>query len=279
MKRERNLGNARKLSDSQNFITETRLLRRIVRISNIGKEDTVWEIGTGKGHLTQALSDKCGILYSIEIDERLYQKAKERLADRKNIHLIQGDFLRISLPKKENYKVFANIPFFLTTQIIEKLTKASNPPTDMWLVMEKGAAKRFLGLPRETKKSLLLKVGWEAKIVYYFNKYDFHPSPAVDPVLVYFSKKAAADLTKSELDAFEKFIDHSLCYGIYGKNGLLTKKEISACMRLAKLPPIPERGEILYVQWLCLFRYYNKELFKNNLKNSRKFTNGRRIPK
>ncbi len=46
--------------------------------------------------------------------------------------------MRYRLPEKGNYKVFANIPFFLTTQIVEKLTQGKNAPSDMWLVMEKG---------------------------------------------------------------------------------------------------------------------------------------------
>ncbi|MDE6219365.1 MAG: hypothetical protein K2G51_02855 [Lachnospiraceae bacterium] len=65
------------------------------------------------------------------------------------------------------YKVFSNIPYFITTQIVEKLTRVSNAPADIWLVMEKGAAKRFMGVPKETKKSLLLKVNWTVAIVYH----------------------------------------------------------------------------------------------------------------
>lgn len=76
-------------------------------------------------------------------------------------------FLKYSLPARGVYKVFSNIPYFITTQIVEKLTRVSNAPADIWLVMEKGAAKRFMGVPKETKKSLLLKVNWTVAIVYH----------------------------------------------------------------------------------------------------------------
>lgn len=250
--------NTKSLSISQNFITDTRLLRRIVNISNITKEDTVLEIGTGKGHLTQALCGKCGFLYSVELDRTLFEKTKDKLGSLPNLSLIHGDFLKLALPDKKAYKVFANIPYSITTQIISKLTDAPNPPTDIWLVMEMGAAKRFMGLPRETKKSLLLKVGWDIKIVYYFRKSDFHPMPSVDSVLLYLSRKAKPDLDKRDLAAYGKFIEHTLQYGFTGSKGLLTKKQVSTALRLAKLPPLAPSGEILYIQWLCLFRCYRQ---------------------
>jgi len=265
MKRVQKSNGAKQLSNSQNFITDTKLLHRIVNISNITKKDTVWEIGTGKGHMTQVLCHKSGFLYSVEIDRKLFEKAKERLAPQSNLKLIYGDFLKQPLPAKGQYKVFANIPYFITTQILDKLTGAPNPPTDMWLIMEKGAAKRFLGMPRETKKSLLLKVSWNMKILYHFARCDFHPMPSVDSVLLHLTRKASPDLGKKDLASFEKFIEFSLRRGIAGGAGLLTKKQASTALKLANLPPLPPSGEILYIQWLCLFRCYQKFYGENSL--------------
>lgn len=174
---------------SQNFLTQRRLLQRIVGCSSITGADTVIEIGTGKGHLTEVLAEKCGLLYSVEIDRKLYNHAKEKLADRKNVRLIYGDFLKYHLPRQGKYKVFANIPYNITTQIIMKLTKAYNPPAEMWLVMEKGAAKRFMGNSCANRLSSQLQLKWNMKIVYYFRQDDFHPKPKVDSVLLYFRRK------------------------------------------------------------------------------------------
>ena len=144
------------LSDSQNFLTDQRLIRRIIRFARLAKTDTVLEIGTGKGHLTEALCRESGSVYSVEIDRKLFDYAREKLSHLDNLKLVFGDFLYYPLPQKGGYKVFANIPFFITSQIVEKLTQASNPPEDIWLIMEKGAAMRFLGLPRESEKSRIL---------------------------------------------------------------------------------------------------------------------------
>lgn len=244
------------VSHSQNFITGKKLINRIVQLSNIDKNDTVIEIGTGKGHLTEALCRKGGCVYSVEIDRNLYESTGAKLSQISNLRLIYGDFLNYSLPKKGDYKVFANIPYFITTQIVEKLTQVSNLPADIWLIMEKGAAKRFAGLPKETEKSLLLKVNWETEIVYHFRREDFHPMPSVDSVLLHFSRKTVPDLNRKECVAFREFIKHGMKYGICGKNGLLTKRQVSVALKQAGLPDLPENGATLYIQWLCLFRWY-----------------------
>lgn len=246
------------LSNSQNFITNKKLIHRITHLSNINKKDTVIEIGTGKGHLTKALCQMGGSVCSVELDQKLYESAKARLSQFSNLKLIQGDFLEYPLPAKGNYKVFANIPYFLTTQIIEKLTNSTNPATDIWLVMEKGAAKRFIGVSKETEKSLFLKVNWEMKIIYHFRREDFHPMPSVDSVMVHFSRKASPDLNKNEYAAFKKFISISREYGFGSKKSLLTKKQVAMALKQAGLPHAHEDGVTLYIQWLCLFRCYQR---------------------
>ncbi len=177
------------IAASQNFLTGRRLLERIVRISTINKEDTVIEIGTGKGHLTEALCKKAGFVYSVEIDRKLYEHAKVRLNDFKNLKLVCGNFLHYQLPRRGKYKVFANIPYYITTEIVRKLTEDAHPPSEIWLVMEKGAAKRFMGIPKETKLSNDLKYTWKMKIAYYFSRDDFHPKPSVESVLLHFQKR------------------------------------------------------------------------------------------
>ncbi len=184
-----NAAHMQKIYGSQNLLTSRRLLERIVRKSTITKNDIVLEIGTGKGHVTEVLCKRAKYVYSVEIDRKLFDHAKERLKKEGNVKMVLGDFLNYHLPDKKKYKVFANIPYYITTEIVKKLTEDAHPPSEMWLVMEKGAAKRFLGRPKETKYSFSLKGRWELDIVYYFSKEDFHPKPSVDSVLLHFQQK------------------------------------------------------------------------------------------
>lgn len=240
------------LSVSQNFLTSSKTIDRILRISDITKDDDILEIGAGKGHITRALIKKCKFVTAVELDKTLYSKLHERFSDDTNIKLINNDFLNMRLPKNQ-YKVFSNIPFSITTDIIRKLTQSDNPPVDTWLVMEKGAAKRFNGKPYDTLQSLLLKPFYDLKIKYYFTKEDFHPSPSVDTVLLHISKKSEADINFTQRDYYYDFITRSYKYGL---ESLLTKRQITTALRNMSLPAIPQSGEILYIQWLCLFRCY-----------------------
>lgn len=236
---------------SQNFLTSKKTIERIIGKADIGKHDTVLEIGAGKGHITKALSLRCKEVVSYEIDRKLYDTLKPQLPE--NVRLYRADFLGAP-PPKTPYKVFANIPFSITTAIVKKLTQTDSPPDAVWLVMEKGAAKRFCSLPRDTLSSLLIKPFFETKIVYHFRREDFHPAPNADAVLIEFRRKEMPDIPLSLARDYRVFLSHSIRHGLYGPRAPLTKKQIGTALRLERLPPIERGGDILYIQWLCLFR-------------------------
>lgn len=241
-------GKASTYGISQNFLTSTKTINQLLTKTTIDREDTVLEIGAGKGHITNVLASKAENVLTYEIDALLAEKLKPKL--RENVRLVQGDFLRAALPET-SYKVFANIPFSITTEIIRKLTTSEHAPDAMWLIMEKGAAKRFCGQPYETLSSLQLKPYFDVKICHHLRREDFHPAPRVDCVMMEFIKKPHPDIPAAQRKAFAAFVQKAKQQGI-GK--LLTKKQISTALRLAGLPMIERSGNILYIQWLCLFR-------------------------
>jgi 23S rRNA (adenine-N6)-dimethyltransferase len=240
-------------SISQNLLTSSKTIQRLLKLTSINKHDLVIEIGCGKGHITKELIKICGEIDAFEIDYKLYEQSKSKLGHAENLNLKHSDFLKASLPKSVPYKVFSNIPFSITSDIIRKLTTGKNPPLETWLIMEKGAAKRFTGCPGDTLASILIKPFFEMKIEYYFKRHDFHPMPSVDTVLLHLSKKAQPDIPASLQKDFAHFVEKSLRYGIERQ---LTKRQISTALKLAELPHIKTSGLISYVQWLCLFRCY-----------------------
>lgn len=240
-------------SISQNFLTSRKIINRLISKTTISQNDTVLEIGAGKGHITKALSEKCKVL-SYEIDYELYLKLKPQING--NVRLYCGDFLKFALPDIP-YKVFANIPFSKTTEIVRKLTQSENLPDEMWLIMEKGAAKRFCGLPKDSLSSLTLKPFFNSKIIWYFNRQDFHPAPKVDVVMLELKRKEKFDIPFSLERQYKNFLEHGK-NEVRGLYRLLTPKQVSVALKLEKLPPIPPTGDISYVQWLCLFRCWCK---------------------
>lgn len=251
--------NSLSYSISQNFLTNRKLIKQLIKKTGINRQDTVLEIGAGKGHITKELSSFCKMVISYEIDKELYEKLKPQLGE--NVQLYHLDFLKCTLPK-QSYKVFSNIPFSKTTAIMDKLTRAKYLPESLWLVMERGAAMRFCGLPKNSLHSLLIKPFFVARIIYTFRREVFHPAPHVDVVLLELKRKEKPDIQLDQRADYSTFLSHSLRFGLYGPRALLTKKQISMALRLSGLPPIRPSGEVLYIQWLCLFRCwlrYGKE--------------------
>jgi 23S rRNA (adenine-N6)-dimethyltransferase len=238
-------------SVSQNFLTCQKTIRRLIDRTTIEKTDHVLEIGAGKGHITRALLDACREVTAYEIDPRLGESLRKNLGERENLRLVFGDFLAAPLPARGDYKVFSNIPFSITTAIVRKLASAPNPPKETWLVVEKGAAKRFLGMPRETAMSLSLKPFFRLEIAYHFAREDFHPMPRADCVLLHLARRDAPEIGRGERAAFSAFIKEE-------PGRFLSKKQISTALRLGKLPPAGASAEMLYVQWLCLFRCWRQ---------------------
>lgn len=249
----KNRGQTLPYSVSQNFLTGKRTIERLLRIAGFQKEDTVLEIGAGKGHITRALAEICGKVISYEIDDRLFEHLKGQLPA--NVLLLNRDFLTCRLPK-EPYWVFSNIPFSATTDIVRKLTASASLPQGMWLIMEKGAAKRFCGTPKENLSSLLIKPLFDTRIVYHFRREDFHPAPRVDVVMVEFRRKPLADVPPALWKDYCDFVRHNLQYGLSGKKALLRAKQIETALRMEGLPQLKPSDDVRYIQWLCLFRYW-----------------------
>lgn len=232
-------------SISQNFLTSRRVINRLLALTDLSCTDTVLEIGAGKGHITRALADRCGRVVTCEIDPALARRLQGTLPE--NVRLHQADFLHMALPRSP-YKVFANIPFCITTAVLRRLTQGPNPPQAAWLIMEKGAALRFCGSGRETAASLLLKPWWDVRIAYHLRREDFHPMPSVDCVLLEIRRRPVPDIAAEERAMWERFTTSALQRGL---RQLLTRRQIAAALRQAD---IPLSATLRYVQWLCLFR-------------------------
>jgi len=77
------------VSFTQNYLTSQKTINRLLRLSNINSNDTVIEIGAGKGHITKPLLNKCGRVIASEIDTRLYESLITKFSDKKNIQFVR----------------------------------------------------------------------------------------------------------------------------------------------------------------------------------------------
>ncbi len=264
------------LKVSQNFLHNPKTVQRIVELSNITKEDTVLEIGPGKGIITDKLSSKAKNVIAIEYDYELYKNLVEKKLE--NVSIVNTDFLKYKFENLNNIKIFSNIPFNLTTDIFSKVIDNYKNITDFYFIMQKETAYRFLGEPycSETSKSLLLKPIFEGKIIFNFNKTDFYPIPNVNIVLVHFRKKEFDDLKGKNYTSYLDLI--SYLYVNYVSYREATKsifsfeqqKKIRKEINIDWEKPI---SSLKYEQWLKIFNaFYNygNEKSKIIIKNSYK---------
>ena len=173
---------------SQNFLRDPRLADHLVRLAALDANDTVIEIGPGSGLLTASLAGSCRQVLAIEKDATLARRLTRRFAAERAVAIFAADFLEFPLPSSR-YKVFANIPFAITTAIVSKLTTGVSPPDDAWLVMQREAAQRFLGEPGGTLVSALLHPWFASQIRHTFRRSDFVPQPGVDVVLLNLARR------------------------------------------------------------------------------------------
>ena len=133
----------------QNFLINAPVLDKITQGAQLNSEDTVLEVGPGIGTLTQELAKRVKRVVAIEKDRAMIEILKETLKGYKNIEIMQGDILKITNDKLHitNYKIVANIPYYLTSPLIRKFLEEKNQPTQMVLMVQKEVAQRIVARP------------------------------------------------------------------------------------------------------------------------------------
>src|SRR3989304_343800 len=144
----------------QHFLIDESVVRKIIDFANISPDDTVVEIGPGRGILTSKLSEMSKRVIAIEIDRRLCSFLQDRLSTYKNISIINADALSYNYDEiPERFKVVSNLPYYLSTPITFKLIENRERIIDMILMFQREVADRIIAKPG--RKEPLVKVADE----------------------------------------------------------------------------------------------------------------------
>lgn len=175
----------RKYQLSQHFLRGPKLAGFLIGHSNIKKRDTVLDIGAGSGVITAALSRRCKQVIAVEPDHDTAELLHKNVSKCENVKIVEQDFLEMKLPEGE-YKVFANPPFHLSSAILHKLDEADNPPTAIYLILQKQFALKLLNNDRHYTSQLgkQLFIHYEPRIRLPMKSEYFTPPPAVPTVLL-----------------------------------------------------------------------------------------------
>ena len=262
----------------QNFLIDKKVLKIIIGSADLSKNDTVLEIGPGIGTLTFEMAKKTKKIVAVEKDKKMFNILKELLKSTsiKNVKIINEDILKIKnsslnrLLGTSNYKVVANIPYYITSPVIRKFLEMKNQPNRIILMVQKEVAKRICSSP--PKMNLLaVSVQFYAvpKIISYVSKNSFWPQPKVDSAIL----KIVPHKTQLKKEVVKKFFKivkagfshprKQLINNLSKELGL-EKEKIKKWLLESEINPT-QRAETLSIKdWQNLTKkYYNKENEEN----------------
>ncbi len=252
----------------QNFLIDKNVLNKIIESADLKPTDSVLEIGPGLGILTGGLAEKAGKVIAVEKDETMIEILKETLKDYKHIEVIGGDILKLDpMANSLNYKVIANIPYYLTSPLIRKFLESKNPPSEIILMVQKEVAQRICSNPPDMSL-LSVSVQFYAKpeITFYVSKNCFWPAPKVDSAIIKIVPEKKYDISpdlffevvKAGFSQPRKQLVNNLT-GLKLLDGVkLTKDFISDWLLKNNLKP-SQRAETLNISdWINLAKSLNK---------------------
>lgn len=169
----------------QNFLNdEVEILNQIMEVSDITSNDEILEIGPGKAALTELLVEKAKKVTCIEIDKDLEKYLLQKFKNRENYTLVMGDILEIDLTKylSSHTKVVANIPYYITSPIINKIIDNRDLIDEMYIMVQKEVGERICAKTGKERSVLTLAVEYygEANYLFTIPRECFTPVPNVD---------------------------------------------------------------------------------------------------
>ena len=203
----------------QNFLIDNNVINKIVSDIEVFPNSLVIEIGCGDGRLTKYLCDKFDFVLGYEIDTEVKENLYKKLTDYNNFEIIFDDFLKRDVindllnKSYDNLYVVANLPYYITTPIIEKLTLLNLNIQLIRVMVQKEVGERFTALPgSKNYGSITVYLNYNYKVEKNFvvSRNCFFPKPNVDSIIISFYKKDKL-FVKDEM-FFSKLVRDSFKY-------------------------------------------------------------------
>jgi 16S rRNA (adenine1518-N6/adenine1519-N6)-dimethyltransferase len=170
----------------QNFLADERIIERIIREVNPRADETIVEIGPGRGALTSRLIDAGAHLCAIEFDRDLIPLLREKFAADPNFTLVEGDALIVDLcsiiAPATQARVVANLPYYISTAILQRLIEQRSCLTEMTLMLQREVVERIAAPPGGSERgylSVLVQAYCETETLFDVAPAAFRPVPKV----------------------------------------------------------------------------------------------------
>ncbi|MFH1640937.1 MAG: 16S rRNA (adenine(1518)-N(6)/adenine(1519)-N(6))-dimethyltransferase RsmA [Candidatus Omnitrophota bacterium] len=181
-----------KKSLGQNFLFDKNIQAKIISSCQLKPDDTVLEVGSGRGELTGLIAERVKRVLALEIDAGLCSLLRKNLKRYKNVKIINQDIMEFPLKRylfkpRNKIKVIGNIPYYITSPIIELLLGTKDKIETIILTVQKEFAKRIVSNPGSKEYgsfSCFVQYHTKAKILFYVKNSCFFPRPKVDSAVL-----------------------------------------------------------------------------------------------
>ena len=197
----------------QHFLSDPRILARIADALDLRSDETVIEIGPGRGGLTQELLARAGRVIAIEIDRLLAAQLRERYAGDPRLDVVESDVLETNLGVLAggDFALVGNVPYYITTPILFHALHPPRPTRAVYLV-QKEVADRLSARPgTKAYGALTVNVGAlaSAETLFRIPPGAFSPPPSVDSAVVRITPRATAVVEPNEEEPFRIFVQQA----------------------------------------------------------------------
>ena len=247
----------------QHWLTDPASLAAICDAADLSKDDTVLEIGPGAGTLTKLLTARAHRVVAVEVDEALAEALPSRVAA-DNLEVVRQDILRFDLTAiPAGYKVVANIPYYLTSNLIRVLSESANPPERAVLLVQREVAERVAARPGGLSLlGVTAQFYWDVSLGKVIGAALFTPPPKVDSqVLVLRSRpqplypgvdaRQFFRLVRAGFSQKRKTLLNSLSAGLQ-----LDRAKTAGLLKQAAIDPSARAQMLSLEQWHALYRKY-----------------------
>jgi 16S rRNA (adenine1518-N6/adenine1519-N6)-dimethyltransferase len=247
----------------QHWLHDELALDAMCVVANVSTEDTVLEIGPGLGTLTQYLVKRASKVIAVEFDHELARGLPRRVVAN-NLQVVQSDILRFDVTQlPSRYKVVANIPYYLTSNLIRVLSESSNPPQSATLLVQKEVAERVAARPGGMSMlSVTAQMYFEPSLDMIVPAELFTPPPKIDSQILHLQHRGTPlfkntdsrhlfRVVKSGFSNRRKTLLNSLSGGLH-----LSKDETRELLQASNIDPQRRPQDLSLEEWICLAQTY-----------------------
>jgi 16S rRNA (adenine1518-N6/adenine1519-N6)-dimethyltransferase len=191
----------------QHWLADGPTLKSICDSAGLNQNDIVLEIGPGLGSLTRYLVSRVKRVVAVELDESLAAKLPKTV-EASNLEVLHADILSFDLTKlPAGYKVVANIPYYLTSNLLRVLSESVNPPASMTVLVQKEVAERICAAPGQMSVlAVSLQLYYECALGQEVPARLFTPPPKVDSQVVLLKRRAKPLFSDLDIGKFFRIV-------------------------------------------------------------------------